>query len=242
MSKMKRSSNSVKGKHSTETCRPGESCGYVSFLGIWPASITRFGYSLLCISFCMITLGYANAQLPSFHAVSSEIEVGTVSVAFYPPSARILTGADLSTPANIALLANVQTLCVLPFDALNAKSVIQSLPSFGPIKQGLEGDKSLRQLRNETRDALQKDGFSVVDCIADPSVDADGELVLTKVLLDGLPAYYWVLYAGVKSAIVVFGEKELLGLARPSAMSLPLTVSGMVQQMDACKNAAKRGS
>jgi hypothetical protein len=139
------------------------------------------------------------------------------------------------------LLANVKTICVLPYDGWIAKTVIQTLPSTDPIRQGLQNDKSLRQFRNAASEELEKYGFQITDCLSSTN-DADAELVFTSVLgRFDLPSYYWVLYAGEKSAVLVHGEKELLGLARPAAISVPLTLAAMAQQIKASTEVAKQG-
>ena len=183
------------------------------------------------------------AQEPSFHEVSGTIEVGTAVVAFNSPRAEVLTGTALATPANIALLANVKKICVLPYDGWNAKIVIQALPSTDPVQQGLQNDKSLRQLRNEASDELEKTGFQTIDCLSSGN-DPDAELVFTRVRggfgSTNLRTYYWVLYAGPKSAVLVHGEKELPGLSRPAAIWVPLNLTEMVQQVKASIDIANR--
>jgi len=107
----------------------------------------------------------------------------------------------------------------------------------------LQNDKSLRQLRNAASDELEKYGFQTTDCLSSTN-DADAELVFTKVLggfaRTDLPTHYWVLYAGEKSAVLVHGEKELLGLSRPAAIWVPLTLTAMAQQIKASIDVAKR--
>jgi hypothetical protein len=204
--------------------------------------------TLLCI-LSLLTIPLfarkAAAQLPSFWDMGDTIEVGTVSlVSSYPPEAQILSPA---TESDVQLLANVKVICVLPYDGWKAKEIIDSLPSFDLLRSGLEGDKQLRQLRNDAAEQLVAKGFQVSDCLSDPPAPADAELVFTRVR-GGLgprgepemPALYWVLYGPPSRAVTVHGEKELLGLGRPAATWLPFDTTGMSQQVVLIVNAAKR--
>jgi hypothetical protein len=200
-----------------------------------------------CIVAALLLLsGNVFGQIPSFHDISRTIEVGTVAVAFDAPKAETLDASQLATRENLTLLANIRTLCVLPYDGFKAKEIINSLPAFDLIREDLKVDKQLRQLRNEAAQQLVAKGFQVADCLANPPVSADAEVVFTNVHggfgKTDLLTFYWVLYGPQSSTIIVHGEKELLGLARPAAIWLPLSIEAMAEQVAAVVNAAKRAN
>lgn len=173
----------------------------------------------------------AFAQEVSYDSVSHYIETGTIAVAFGHPKAELLRRARLTTPQNIRILADVNTICVLPYDARNAEAVIKNLPSTELIKRDLSTDKTLRQQRNEAAEELAKQGFKITDCLASSPPPESAELVFTR-LVGGfgqadLPTFFWLLYANEKYAQEIHGEKELLGLARPASGWLPLSISSM---------------
>lgn len=180
-------------------------------------------------------------QEVSYSSISGIIEVETVAVAFSPPRAQLLLQSRLATPENILLLANVKTICVLPYDGWQAKTVIDALPSLSVIRSGLETNKTIRQQRNEVADELSKKGFQPVDCLA--GAEPDGQLLFTKVLgggaSDNLPAYFWLLYASAQHQIKVYGESELLGLARPASGSLPFFGVPLAEQVWSVVDAAR---
>jgi len=188
------------------------------------------------LSFCFFLLtSLAPCQETSYQSVASTIEVGTVAVAFIAPKVVILKRD------NATILAGVQKVCVLPYDATNAKNIIEGLPSISLIAGQLATSKTLRQERNEIADELTKRGFSVVDCVAENDPVA-AKLVLTR-LIGGfaqtdLPTFFWLLYAGDKFAITVHGETELMGLARPASRCLPLTSTALAEQVRAVISAA----
>jgi hypothetical protein len=196
---------------------------------------------MLLLPFLMIQNLWA--QEVSYSAISSIIEVGTVAVAFASPRSQLILGGQLATTENISLLANVKTICVLPYNGWQAKSVIGALPSLSLIQSGLETDKALRQLRNEVSEEISKKGFQSVDCLAGNEPDA--ELLFTKVLggfgfVGGdLPDYFWLLYANERHNIRVHGENELLGLARPASGWLPLSSESLAEQLWSVVDAAQ---
>jgi len=175
------------------------------------------------------------AQEVSYHSISHYIETGTIAVSLGHPKAELLRGARLTTPENIRILADVNTICVLPYDARNAEAVIKNLPSTELIKHDLATDKALRQQRNEAVEELTKQDFKITDCLASSSPADSAEIVFTKLVggfgATDLPTFYWVLYANEKYAQEVHGEKELLGLARPASGWLPLSISSMAEQV-----------
>ena len=187
-------------------------------------------------SSCFLLLtALAPCQETSYHSVASTIEVGTVAVAFIAPKVVILK------KENANILASVQRVCVLPYDASNAKNIIEGLPSISLIAGQLATSKALRQERNEIAEELTKRGFSVVDCVSENDPNA-AKLVLTR-LIGGfaetdLPTFFWLLYAGDKFAITVHGEPELMGLARPASRCLPLTSTALAEQVRAVVSAA----
>jgi hypothetical protein len=138
-------------------------------------------------------------------------------------------------------LANVKTICVLPYDGWQAKTVIEALPSLSLIRSGLEANKALRQQRNEVSGELSGKGFQPIDCLA--GAEPDAQLIFTKVLgggaADDLPAYFWLLYANTQHQINVYGESELLGLARPASGSLPFFGVPLAEQVRSVVDAAR---
>ena len=181
------------------------------------------------------------AQEASYDAIADTVEVGTVAVARSWPRAQIIEGR-LATRENISLLANVKTICVLPYDGLKAKNIIEGLPSLNGIRSGLESDKALRQQRNETIEQLVRQGFQEIDCFPKGSTP-DAELLFTKVQggfgKTDLPAYFWLLYANEQHAISVHGEPALLGLARPASGELPLSIASLAEQVRSTVDAGR---
>jgi hypothetical protein len=182
------------------------------------------------------------AQEPAFSSISRIVEVGTVAVVFSPSKAEILREGRLATSKNIALLANVRTICVLPYDGMDAKNVIANLPALSSIRAGLESNKSLRQQRNEASEELIKRGFQTTDCLLSEN-RPDAELLFSKVKGGGgdndLPSIFWLLYAGEQFSIVVHGERELMGLARPAFGSQPWSLNVLADQVKAVTDVAK---
>jgi hypothetical protein len=169
------------------------------------------------------------------------VEVGTVALAFSPPRAQLLLESQLATPENISLLANVKTICVLPYDGWQAKNVIESLPSLSVVRSGLDTNKALRQQRYEVAEELSKKGFQSVDCLA--GAEPDALLLFTKVhgggVVADLHAYFWLLYANGQHQIKVYGESELLGLARPASGWLPFSGVPLAEQVWSVVDAAR---
>jgi hypothetical protein len=201
---------------------------------------------ILSLLTVLLFTGKAAAQIPSLTDLSDTIEVGTVSVVFGYPAKAQIPRSQLATQANVDLLASVKTVCVLPYDGWKAKEIIDSLPSFDLVRSGLEGDKRLRQLRNEAAEQLTAVGFEVSDCLSDPPAPTDAELVFTNVRggvgppgEPELPGFYWTLYGPPSRAVTVHGEKELIGLGSAAVTWLPSGTADMAKQVLAVVNAAK---
>jgi hypothetical protein len=202
---------------------------------------SRFLAAVLVAASLVPTAQRLRAQEASYHAIADTVEVETVAVSRSWPRAQILEGR-LATRENISLLANVRTICVLPYDGWKAKKIIDGLPSLDGIRSGLESDKELRQQRNEAIEHLLRQGFQEADCLSKGSAP-DAELLFTK-LLGGfgktdLPTYFWLLYANEQHGITVHGEPELLGLARPSSGDLPLSIASLAEQVRSVVDAGR---
>lgn len=190
----------------------------------------------------LIVQPFMFGQEVSYEAIATTVEAGAIAVALSEPRAQLSEGQN-ATRENISLLANVKTICVLPYDGWKAKEIIEALPSLDGVRNGLLSDKGLRQQRNEANEELSKQGFQPVDCsLAGSSPDA--ELLFTKVrarqyIGSDLPSYSWQLYANNQHQIMVHGESELLGLGRPAYGWLPLSISSMAEQIRSVVDAAR---
>ena len=111
-------------------------------------------------AFCL-ALGCSTAlpQEPSVASVEKYLLTAVVAVAFQYPKAQIIA------PANKSVLADVHSICVLPFDGFTAQSVTGALPDLSPISDQLSKSKLLRQQRYVVAQELGKRGFSVVDVV-----------------------------------------------------------------------------
>jgi hypothetical protein len=204
-------------------------------------SRSRFAVvALVAASIPLIAPGL-HAQEASYHAIADIVEVETIAVSRSWPHAEILKGT-LTTRENISLLANVKTICVLPYDGWKAKNIIDGLPSLDRVRSGLDSEKALRQRRNEAIEQLLRQGFQVADCLARGGTP-DAELLFTKVFggfgKTDLPTYFWLLYANEAHSISVHGEPELLGLGRPSSGDLPLSIASLAEQVRSVVDAGR---
>jgi hypothetical protein len=196
-------------------------------------SRSRFAFAALVAASIPLIPSRLSAQEASYDAIADTVEVGTVAASRSWPRAQIIEGR-LATRENISLLANVKTICILPYDGSKAKSIVEGLPSLDGIRSGLEADKALRQQRNDATEQLLRQGFQEADCLSKSSTP-DAELLFTKVHggfgKTDLPAYFWLLYANEQHEISVHGEPELLGLGRPWSGELPLSITSLAEQV-----------
>ena len=188
-------------------------------------------------AFCL-ALGCSTAlsQEPSVASVEKYLLTAVVAVAFQYPKAQIIA------PANKSVLADVHSICVLPFDGFTAQSVTGALPDLSPISDQLSKSKLLRQQRYVVAQELGKRGFSVVDCISAPSPNV-ARLLITSLrgggFDDSFTSIYWTLYAGEDHIILNKGEKELMGLARPAYRQYPLSAEDVAKQVTSVVDVAR---
>jgi hypothetical protein len=202
----------------------------------------RIVTKLVVLWWLVQTTSLVRAQGPSWSWLSDNVDSVATVLEITSPHFPIHR-SGLATSDNLSLIANVKTICPLPFDGFDAKRIIQDLPSLKTLGEDLESDKSLRQQRNEAAEELTSKGFVVVDCLTTASTP-DAELLFAKTRggfrNDGndLPTYFWILFANGEHLRVVHGERELLGLARPVSGWLPLSISALVDQIRAVVGAA----
>jgi hypothetical protein len=204
-------------------------------------SRSKFFIATLVVASLPLIAQELRAQEASYDAIADTVEVGTVGVSRSWPHAQIIEGR-LATRENVSLLANVKTICVLPYDGLKAKSIIEGLPSLDGVRSSLEGDKSLRQQRNDAIEQLLGQGFQEADCLS-KGTTPDAELLFTKVRggfgKTDLPTYFWLLYANERHLISNHGEPGLLGLGRPWSGELPLSISSLAEQVRSVVDAGR---
>jgi hypothetical protein len=170
----------------------------------------------------------AIGQEPYYSNVESTMKTPVVAVAFGNGHASVVA------PANRVVLANVDGICVLPYDGFSAKAVIEALPDISIIAKQLADSKELRKERYEISAALEKRGFSPVDCATTdyPNVP---RLLVVRVKGGGFDSsfasFFWTLYAGNDHIVMNDGEKELMGLARPAAGSYPFFADDLAVQI-----------
>ena len=186
---------------------------------------SEFLAAALVVASLLLIVPRLRAQEASYEAIADTVEVGTVAVSRSWPRAQIIEGR-LATRENIALLANVKTICVLPYDGWKAKNIIDGLPALDGIRSGLEADKALRQQRNEAIEqalcvesfagiggGLRKRGdgnaaiFVVVDCILRTRHDLFSSQCLW-LGVRGLSAHVWPKNQTVQVLAVLCGCRE----------------------------------
>jgi hypothetical protein len=188
---------------------------------------------VVCMMFgCTVVV----AQEPSAASTEKYLLTAVVAVAFQYPRVEIIA------PANKHVLADVHSICVLPFDGFTAQSVTGALPDLSPISEQLSKSKLLRQQRFQVGEELGKRGFLVIDCIATPSPNT-ARLLVTSLrgggFDDSFATIYWTLYAGEDHIIVNKGEKELMGLARPAYRQYPLFAEDVAKQVSRVVDVAR---